>query len=75
MFLSYLMSNLNEWHRATPTVPPVGAVNVPPKIRKIQKIHEEKKQQKLQFSLILRFTIPKPMNCCLYRYCRPCPNQ
>ena len=33
------MYNLSEWHRGTPTVPPVGAVNVPPKIWKIQKIH------------------------------------
>ena len=38
-FKSYLMYNLSEWHRGTPTVPPVGAVNVPPKIRKIQKMH------------------------------------
>ena len=37
-FLSYLMYNLSEWHRGTPTVPPVDTVNVPPKIRKIQKI-------------------------------------
>ena len=34
MFLSYLMCNLSEWHRGTPPVPPVGAVNVPPKIWK-----------------------------------------
>ena len=33
------MYNLSEWHRGTPTVPPVDTVNVPPKIRKIQKIH------------------------------------
>ena len=39
IFLSYLMYNLSEWHRGTPTVPPVGGVNAPPKIRKIQKIH------------------------------------
>ena len=39
IFLSYLMHNFSAWHRATPTVPPVGAVNVPPKTRKIQKIH------------------------------------
>ena len=38
-FLSYFMYNLSQWHRETPTVPPVGAVNVPPKIRKILKIH------------------------------------
>ena len=39
LFLSYIMHNLSEWHRGTPTVPPVGAVNVPPTIRKILKIH------------------------------------
>ena len=39
IFLSYLVYNLSEWHRGTPTVPPVDTVNVPPKIRKIQKIH------------------------------------
>ena len=33
------MYYLIEWHRETPTVPPVGAVNVPPKIWKIKKIH------------------------------------
>ena len=36
-FLSSLMYNLSEWCRGTPTVPPVGAVNVPPKIRKSRK--------------------------------------
>ena len=34
------MSTLSEWHRATPTVLAVGAVNVPPKIRKIPKIRD-----------------------------------
>ena len=38
-FKSYLMYNLSEWHRGTPTVPPVGAVNVPAENPKIQKIH------------------------------------
>ena len=33
------MYNLSEWHRGTPTVPPVGAVNVPAENQKIQKIH------------------------------------
>ena len=33
------MYNLSEWHRGTPTVSPVGGVNVTPKIRQIQKIH------------------------------------
>ena len=28
------MYNLSESHRGTPTIPPVGAVNVPPKIQK-----------------------------------------
>ena len=36
--LSYLMYNLSEWHRGTPTVPPVGLVSVPP-ILKTPKIH------------------------------------
>ena len=39
MFLSYLMYYLSKWHRGTPTVPPVGAVNVPAENPKIQKIH------------------------------------
>ena len=39
MFLSYLMYYLIKWHRETPTVPPVGAVNVPAENPKIQKIH------------------------------------
>ena len=26
------MYNFSEWHRGTPTVPPVGAVNIPLKI-------------------------------------------
>ena len=39
-FKSYLMYNLSEWHRGTPTVPPMGTVNVPPKIRKIKKIRK-----------------------------------
>ena len=38
-FLSYLMYYLIKWHRGTPTVPPVGAVNVPAENPKIQKIH------------------------------------
>ena len=33
------MYYLIEWHRGTPTVPPVGAVNVPAENPKIQKIH------------------------------------
>ena len=33
------MYNLSEWHRGTPTVPPVGVVNVPAENPKIQKIH------------------------------------
>ena len=33
------MYNLSEWHRGTPTIPPVGAVNVPAENPKIQKIH------------------------------------
>ena len=37
IFLSYLMPNPCEWHRATPSVPPVDAANAIPKIRKIQK--------------------------------------
>ena len=40
IFLSYLMYNLSAWHRGTPTVTPVGAVNVPLKIRKIKKNHD-----------------------------------
>ena len=39
IFVSYLMYYLIEWHRGTPTVPPVGAVNVPDENPKIQKIH------------------------------------
>ena len=39
IFLSYLMYYLIKWHRGTPTVPPVGAVNVPAENPKIQKIH------------------------------------
>ena len=39
IFVSYLMYYLIEWHRGTPTVPPVGAVNVPAENPKIQKIH------------------------------------
>ena len=39
VFLSYLMYYLIKWHRGTPTVPPVGAVNVPTENPKIQKIH------------------------------------
>ena len=39
IFLSYLMYNLSEWHRGTPTVPPVGTLNVPTENPKIQKIH------------------------------------
>ena len=35
LLLSYLMYNLSEWHRGTPTVPPVGAVNVPAENQKI----------------------------------------
>ena len=38
-FVSYLMYYLIKWHRGTPTVPPVGAVNVPAENPKIQKIH------------------------------------
>ena len=38
-FLSYVMYYLIKWHRGTPTVPPVGAVNVPAENPKIQKIH------------------------------------
>ena len=38
IFVSYIKSNLSEWHRATPTVHPVSAVNAPSKIRKIAKI-------------------------------------
>ena len=34
-FLSYLMPKYCQWHRATPSVPPVGAANVSSKIRKI----------------------------------------
>ena len=30
IFISYLMYNFSAWHRETPTVPPVGAVNAPP---------------------------------------------
>ena len=37
--LSYLMYYPIKWHRGTPTVPPVGAVNVPAENPKIQKIH------------------------------------
>ena len=37
--LSYVMYYLIKWHRGTPTVPPVGAVNVPAENQKIQKIH------------------------------------
>ena len=33
------MYNLSEWHRGTPTVPPVGAVNVPAENPKNKKIH------------------------------------
>ena len=34
------MYNLSEWHRGTPTVPPVGAVNVPAEnTKKINKFH------------------------------------
>ena len=33
------MYNLSEWHRGTPTIPPVGAINVPAENPKIQKIH------------------------------------
>ena len=33
------MYYLIKWHRGTPTVPPVGAVNVPAENPKIQKIH------------------------------------
>ena len=39
IFVSYLMYYLIEWYRGTPTVPPVGAVNVPAENPKIQKIH------------------------------------
>ena len=39
IFLSYVMYYLIKWHRGTPTVPPVGAVNVPAENPKIQKIH------------------------------------
>ena len=39
IFLSCLMYNLSEWYRQTPTVPPVGTVNVPAENQKIQKIH------------------------------------
>ena len=39
IILSYLMYNLSEWHRGTPTVPPVGAVNAPLIIWKIKKNH------------------------------------
>ena len=39
MFLSYLMTNPCKWYRATPSVPPVGAVNIPAENPKIQKIH------------------------------------
>ena len=39
IFLSYLMYYLIKWHRGTPTVPPVGAVNDPAENPKIQKIH------------------------------------
>ena len=38
-FLSYLMYNLSKWYRGTPTVPPMGAINVPAENPKIQKIH------------------------------------
>ena len=38
-FLSYLMYYLSKWHRGTPTVPPVGAVNVPVENPEIEKIH------------------------------------
>ena len=34
LFLPYLMYNFCEWHRATPTVRPVGAVNVSRKSEK-----------------------------------------
>ena len=39
MFLSYLMYYLSKYHRGTPTVPPVGAVNVPADNPKNMKIH------------------------------------
>ena len=33
------MYTISEWHRGTPTIPPVGAINVPAENPKIQKIH------------------------------------
>ena len=37
IFLSYLLPHPCKWHRLTPPVPPVGAANAPPKIRKSEK--------------------------------------
>ena len=39
IFLSYLMYYLSKYHRGTPTVPSVGAVNVPADNPKNTKIH------------------------------------